>query len=140
MEEQKENHVREKVEQTLERIEQFRKQKGFSYENMGNEIGKSASGYRKIVKNESKIKLETLFLIAKELGVSVSELVEGNAHKENKHHHKGDVRSFNEHQEFQNLHSDQKKPIQQQVDGLELRVTRLEDERGSFRNQSIDKK
>ena len=53
------------MERILKRIVQTRKQKGYSLENMANELNISESTYRKIENNQINLSLERFLLIAK---------------------------------------------------------------------------
>lgn len=63
------------VKKVLDKIAKRRKKKGYSYENMAEDLGLTPSGYRKIEKGETKLSVERLFQIAAALDISVNKLL-----------------------------------------------------------------
>ncbi len=59
----------------IEKIVFERNKKGFSYENMADELGITVSGYRKIETGDTKLTVERLFKIASILDITLSELL-----------------------------------------------------------------
>lgn len=59
----------------LEKIVIERNKKGFSYENMADELGVTVSGYRKIETGNTKLTVERLFKIASILDIPLTELL-----------------------------------------------------------------
>ena len=57
-------------------IVQHRKRKGFTYENMADELSITVSAYRKIETAETRLTVERLFRISKFLDVSIGELLQ----------------------------------------------------------------
>ena len=64
------------VEKILEKITQKRSQKGYTYENMADDLGITPSGYRKIEKGETKLSVEKMFQISTVLDIPINELLD----------------------------------------------------------------
>ena len=62
------------VRKILEKIAKKRKKKGYSYENMAEDLALTPSGYRKIETGETKLTVERMLQIATVLDLSVSKL------------------------------------------------------------------
>lgn len=60
----------------LEKIRELRKKRGFSHENMADELHISQAAYSKIEKNETKLTVDRLFHIAEILEAPVYELLD----------------------------------------------------------------
>lgn len=76
------------MEVIIDRIKEQRKKKGFSHENMANELNISQAAYSKIEKNETRLTVDRLFEIAEILEISVAELLDGNTSRTyNQHQH-----------------------------------------------------
>jgi transcriptional regulator with XRE-family HTH domain len=60
----------------LDNIVKFRKEKGFTYENMADELGLSAAAYRKIETNQTHLTVERLYQISETLHTSVAKLLD----------------------------------------------------------------
>ena len=67
---------KEKIENVIQKITVLRSKKGYTYENMANELFITAAAYRKIETGETKLSLERLFKISEVLQESVSSLLE----------------------------------------------------------------
>ena len=67
---------KEKTADVIRKIMLLRSKKGYTYENMANELDITTAAYRKIETGETKLSLERLFKIAEILQESVSSLVE----------------------------------------------------------------
>ena len=63
------------MEEVLQKIKDLRNMKGFSHENMANEMKISTSAYRKIENNETKLTVERLFQISEILQTPVNKLL-----------------------------------------------------------------
>ncbi|PIX08635.1 MAG: hypothetical protein COZ75_11015 [Flavobacteriaceae bacterium CG_4_8_14_3_um_filter_34_10] len=61
-------------EEVLKRIQNIRKNKGFTYENLANDLNISTAAYRKIELNKTKLTLERLSQIAEALETKVEDL------------------------------------------------------------------
>lgn len=60
----------------IQRISVGRNQKGFSYENMSEELKMSISAYRKIEIGKTKLTVERLYQIAEILDIPITELLD----------------------------------------------------------------
>ena len=141
MEEKIKAEMSNKVEKTLEKIEQIRKQKCYSLENMGHEIGVSEATYRKIVHNQVKFTVENLFKIAYALDTSISELVGDKSNKEyNQYNNNDNKGTFIGHQEFENFYHDNKEITQKLINSLELHIQHLQEENMFLRSRLSDHK
>jgi len=65
-----------KIENLIRKITSVRLKKGFSYENMADELSITPAAYRKIETGETKLTVERLFKIAEIFEVSLLELLE----------------------------------------------------------------
>ncbi|MGD1318175.1 helix-turn-helix domain-containing protein [Chryseobacterium sp. 2R14A] len=64
------------MEVIIEKIKEYRKKKGFSHENMADELNISQAAYSKIEKNETKLTVDRLYQIAEILEAPVYELLD----------------------------------------------------------------
>ncbi|WP_395045250.1 helix-turn-helix domain-containing protein [Flavobacterium sp.] len=64
------------MEEVLSKIKEYRKKKGFSYENMAHELNTSAAAYRKIELNQTKLTVERLQQIAQILEAKLEDLLD----------------------------------------------------------------
>lgn len=64
------------VRKILEKIAKKRKKKGYSYENMAEDLALTPSGYRKIETGETKLTVERLFRISAILETPINEFLE----------------------------------------------------------------
>lgn len=69
------------MEEVLSKIKEYRKKKGFSYENMAHELNTSAA-YRKIELNQTKLTVERLVQIAQILEAKIEDLLDLKANSE----------------------------------------------------------
>ena len=69
------------VEKVINKIVQERTRKGYSYENMAEELSLSVPAYRKLEIGETKLSVERLFQISMILEVPVEELLELNGER-----------------------------------------------------------
>lgn len=65
-----------KIEKVVMRIKKLRLAKGYTLENMAFELDISASTYRKVEMNETKLTLERLIKISKVLSVELDEILD----------------------------------------------------------------
>lgn len=65
----------EQVKKAVERIIEFRKEKGISLEAMAENMGISTAAYHKIERQETKFTLDRLYEISKIIDVSVAEIL-----------------------------------------------------------------
>ncbi|MFY1046389.1 helix-turn-helix domain-containing protein [Chryseobacterium sp. GP-SGM7] len=66
------------MEVIIEKIKEYRKKKGYSHENMAEELHISQAAYSKIEKNETKLTVDRLYQIADILEAPVYELLDAN--------------------------------------------------------------
>ena len=64
------------VKKILQKIAKKRKKKGYSYENMAEELHLTPSGYRKIETGRTKLTVERMFQIATLLEIPINKLLE----------------------------------------------------------------
>ena len=64
------------INKILERIAKERSKKGYTYENMADDLGVTPPAYRKIETGETKLSVERMFQISTVLGIPVSELLD----------------------------------------------------------------
>ena len=70
---------KEKTAKVVQKIMALRLKKGYTYENMSDELGMTPAAYRKIEMGETKLSVERLFKIAEILNEKVSNLLETDA-------------------------------------------------------------
>ena len=63
------------INKILERIAKERSKKGYTYENMADDLGVTPPAYRKIETGETKLSVERMFQISTVLGIPVNELL-----------------------------------------------------------------
>ncbi len=64
------------MEKIIEKISQYRNKKGFTYENMADELELTPAAYRKIETGETKLTVERLFRISAILETPINEILE----------------------------------------------------------------
>ena len=64
------------IAQVIERIVQGRNKKGYTYENMADDLEITPPAYRKIETGETKLSVERMFQISTVLGIPVNELLD----------------------------------------------------------------
>ena len=64
------------MEKIIEKITQYRNRKGYTYENMADELELTTAAYRKIETGETKLSVERLFRISNILETPVNELLD----------------------------------------------------------------
>ena len=69
------------MEDVLQRIKDYRKKKGYTYDAMAHELNTSAAAYRKIELNQTKLTLERLYQIAQILEAKVEDILDIKADK-----------------------------------------------------------
>ena len=70
------------MENVLEKIKEYRKKKGFTYESMAHELNTSPAAYRKIETNQTKLTVERLQQIATILEAKITDLLDLKAETE----------------------------------------------------------
>lgn len=93
------------MEDVLQRIKDYRKKKGYTYDAMAHELSTSAAAYRKIEMNQTKLTLERLYQIAQILETKVEDILDIKA---DKIYHQTNNDNAIGHQEVQNLHQENK--------------------------------
>ncbi len=78
-----------KIENLLSKIQELRKQRGYSLENMADELNLSHSAYYKLENNQSRLTVERLMEISRILDTSLFELL--NEVSEKKYNQKNNV-------------------------------------------------
>lgn len=69
------------IKNVIEKIAQIRRKKGYTYENMANELNITPAAYRKIETGETKLTVERLMKISEILGEDLFNLLEMNNKK-----------------------------------------------------------
>lgn len=64
------------MEEIIEKIAQYRNRKGYTYENMADELELTTAAYRKIETGETKLSVERLFRISNILETPIDELLD----------------------------------------------------------------
>ena len=64
------------MEKIIEKISQLRNRKGYTYENMADELELTPAAYRKIETGETKLSVERLFRISNILEAPINEILE----------------------------------------------------------------
>jgi transcriptional regulator with XRE-family HTH domain len=67
---------KDRIERVIGKIAAVRTKKGYSYENMANELSISPAAYRKIETGETKLTVERLFRISELLKTPIQDLLE----------------------------------------------------------------
>jgi transcriptional regulator with XRE-family HTH domain len=93
------------MEEVLERIKEYRKKKGFSYETMAHELNTSAAAYRKIEMNQTKLTVERLYQIAGVLEIKIEDILGISQEKVYNQHINDNAVIY---QDFENLYQDNK--------------------------------
>jgi transcriptional regulator with XRE-family HTH domain len=95
------------MENVLEKIKNYRKDKGYSHEYMAHELNISQAAYSKIEKNETKLTVERLYKIAEILETKIEDVLDIKADKiYNQNNNENGT--FVGHQEIQNMYQDNK--------------------------------
>lgn len=126
-----------KIETVLANIQDARKTKGFTLENMADELNISHSAYRKIENNQSKLTVERLMQIAVILETSANELLNetqtrvynqnnnGNCTLIGHQEYESENGTVIGHQEFENYYQDNKELAQNHVADLREEIAYL---------------
>lgn len=64
------------MEKVLQRIKEYRKKKGYSYDTMAHELNTSPAAYRKVELNQTKLTVERLYQIAQILEAKVEDILD----------------------------------------------------------------
>jgi len=114
------------MEKIIEKISQLRSRKGYTYENMADELEITPAAYRKIETGETKLSVERLFRISNILETPVNEILEtqsisqnqNNYHNENVYQQKID----NFYQENKEITEELIKAKDQLIDVLQKEI------------------
>jgi len=116
------------MENILNRIRDIRKDKGYSYENMAEELKITAPAYRKIEANQTKLTVERLKQIAEVLDTPVSSLLDETAATKTYHQNNHDNGTFIVASEFENYYQENKETTQKLIHVLEEEIEHLKSE------------
>ena len=131
--------TKRELEGILKRIKETRKERGLSLESMGNGIGLSEAGYRKIEENETTLTLERFLKIAAELEVSAKELIDAKSQREYNQYN-NEKGTFIGHQEFENYYQENKEITQNLINSYKERILHQQEEILFLRSQLADKR
>ncbi|NCT18793.1 MAG: helix-turn-helix transcriptional regulator [Flavobacteriia bacterium] len=106
-------------EEVLKRIQNIRKNKGFTYENLTNDLNISTAAYRKIELNKTKLTLERLSQIAEALETKVEDLL---GLKPNKIYKQEITENSIGYQDIQNLYTENKETTEKLIAQFEARL------------------
>jgi transcriptional regulator with XRE-family HTH domain len=115
------------METVLTKIRDKRREKGFSLENMADELHISPSAYRKIEDNQSKLSVERMIQIATILEIPPSELLDDQNPRIYQQTNR-DNGTFIGHQEFENFYQENKEITQSLVASLRDEIAHLKSE------------
>jgi transcriptional regulator with XRE-family HTH domain len=115
------------METVLTKIRDKRKEKGFSLENMADELHISPSAYRKIEDNQSKLSVERMIQIATILEMPPSELL-GDQNPRIYQQTNRDNGTVIGHQEFENYYQENKEITQSLVASLKDEISHIKSE------------
>ena len=108
-----------------EKIKEFRKQKGYSYETMAHEMHASAGAYRKIELNETQLSLKRLYQIAEILDTKVEDLLSLNSETEFNQTNNENATGYQ--QQIENFYQENKEKSEKIEQLYELRLKDKED-------------
>jgi transcriptional regulator with XRE-family HTH domain len=113
----------------LQKIKDIRTSKGFSYENMADELEISTSAYRKIENNETKLTVERLFQISKILKTPVNDIL-GSKLSNVFYQNNNDTGTFNSsYQDIETYyHQENRETTQELINMLKQESEHLKDE------------
>lgn len=116
-----------KIETILTKIQELRKQKGFSLENMADDLNLSHSAYYKLENNQSRLTVERLIEISKILNTSVSDLFDESSTRIYNQNNNKDSTVI-AHQEFENFIEKDKELTNKIINTLEEEIKHLKSE------------
>lgn len=119
------------MEKIIERIAQYRNRKGYTYENMADELELTAAAYRKIETGETKLTVERLFRISNILETPVNEFLDFDKNQFVQNNYSTDSifsqRIENFHQENKEITEQLIKAKDQLIEYLQSEVERLKE-------------
>lgn len=114
------------IDKILTNIKEFRKQKGFSNEVMASELNISATAYRKIEFNQTKLTVEKLLKISQVLEIDVMQILDIKSkielHQTNKDNSTGYL------QQIENFHQQNKETTANHIDSLQSEILFLREQ------------
>ncbi len=116
-----------KIETILARIQEIRKQKGYSLENMADELDISHSAYYKLENNQSRLTVERLIDISKILNTSLADLFDEGAMRIYNQNNNKDSTVI-AHQEFDQYNEKDKETTAKLLNVLESEIKHLKSE------------
>ncbi len=116
-----------KIDDVLNRIQEIRKRKGYSLENMSDELQISHSAYHKLENNQSRLTVERLIEIAKVFNISISELFDEDSIRVYNQNNNRDSTVI-AHQEFENFNQEDKEMTKKYTEKLEDEIQYLKSE------------
>ncbi len=116
-----------KIENVLSRIQELRKQRGYSLENMADELDLSHSAYYKLENNQSRLTVERLIEISKILNTSLSDLFNEPSTKIYNQHNNKDSTVI-AHQEFEHFNEKDKQLTEKMINVFEEEIKHLKSE------------
>jgi len=108
------------MEIVLENIKKHRKKKGYSHENMANELNISQVAYSKLEKSETKLTVERLYKLADILETTVTELL--SEQTENEFNQTNNDSAIGYQQQIENLYQEDKEKTEKIMQMYELRL------------------
>jgi transcriptional regulator with XRE-family HTH domain len=116
------------MESILQKIKDIRNVKGFSYENMADELKISTSAYRKIENNDTKLTVERLFQISEILQTPVNKLL-GEKLSNVFYQNNNESGTLIGNQNFENYyHQENRETTQKLVQTMEQEILHLKEE------------
>jgi len=116
------------MEEILQQIKEIRNIKGFSHENMANELKMSTSAYRKIESNETKLTVERLFQISEILQTPVTKIL-GSKSSAVYYQNNYDGGTFNGNYDIETYyHQENKETTQKLIQTLEQEIAHLRED------------
>ncbi len=121
------------MERIIEKIAVLRNRKGYTYENMADELELTPAAYRKIETGETKLSVERLFRISNILETPVNEILESEsiAQNQNNYHNENVFQQKIEHfyQENKDITAELIKAKDQLIEALQHEITYLRGKR-----------
>ncbi|QCX54486.1 helix-turn-helix transcriptional regulator [Elizabethkingia sp. JS20170427COW] len=112
------------LEKIIEKITQYRNRKGYTYENMADELHITQAAYRKIETGETKLSLERFFRIAEILETPITEFLELEKDVFNQYNHDNE----NVYQQkIDNFHQENKEVYQELIKAKDEQIALLKE-------------
>ncbi|WP_392437235.1 helix-turn-helix domain-containing protein [Cruoricaptor ignavus] len=94
------------VGEIISRIAKGRNQKGYTYENMGQELNISGAGYRKIETGQTPLTVERLLAISNYLDMPIEEIFDLKPSSQNQHNNDGQEGNVAFNQKIENFYQE----------------------------------